>query len=85
MVCYLEDTPRHSLFALADPGGATGIHPPTGSNSFIFAYVFTEKHPRRRSVPPQWLSAPSTGNPGSATGLSVSFLQNGFTKNCMNW
>ena len=26
--------------------------PPTGSNSLIFAYIFTEKHPRRRSAPP---------------------------------
>ena len=34
--------------------------PPTGSNSFIFAYVFAKKCPHRRSappygsVPPQW-------------------------------
>ena len=48
-------------YSLADPGGATGAHPPpTGSNSFIFTYVFTEKHPCQRlappnvSAPPQW-------------------------------
>ena len=29
--------------ALADPGGAASARPPTGSNSFIFAYLFTEK------------------------------------------
>ena len=37
---------------LADPGVATGARPPTGSNSFIFACVFTKKHPRRRLAPP---------------------------------
>ena len=26
--------------------------PPTGPNSFVFAYIFTEKCPRRRSTPP---------------------------------
>ena len=35
---------------LADPGGRA---PPTGSNSFVFAYVFAKKHPRRRLAPPQ--------------------------------
>ena len=48
--------------ALADPkGGAAGAPPPLrmGSNSIIFAYVFTEKHPHRRLVPPpQRLGAP---------------------------
>ena len=41
-------------------GGTTGTHPPpsTGSNSFIFAYVFAKKCPRRRSAPPQRLSVP---------------------------
>ena len=37
-------------------------HARTGPNSFIFAYVSTEKRPCRRSGPP-------TGNPGSATDL----------------
>ena len=32
-----------------------------GPNSFVFAYIFTKKRPRRRSTPPP------TGNPGSAT------------------
>ena len=45
-------------------GGAAGA-PPMGSNSFIFAHVFAEKHPRRRLVPPP------TGNPGSATGFAL--------------
>ena len=44
---------------LADPGGAAGACPPTGSNSFIFTYVFAEKHLRRRSAPPpQQLGTP---------------------------
>ena len=37
--------------------------PPTGSISFVFAYIFAEKCMRRRSAPPP----PPTGNPGSAT------------------
>ena len=57
---------------LADPRGvplACTPSPPTGSNSFIFAYIFAEKCPHRRLVSPQWLSVPpQTGNPGSATG-----------------
>ena len=38
--------------SLADLGGVSGAHPPMGPNSFIFAYIFTEKHPHRRSTPP---------------------------------
>ena len=34
---------------LADLGGCTS--PPMGPNSFVFAYIFTEKHPHRRSTP----------------------------------
>ena len=37
--------------------GACWVHPPTpppptGPNSFIFAYIFAEKHPHRGSTPP---------------------------------
>ena len=33
--------------------GACRAHaPPTGPNSFVFAYIFAEKHPRQRSTPP---------------------------------
>ena len=39
-------------YAVADPGGATGVRPPTGSISFIFAYVFAEKCMCRRLAPP---------------------------------
>ena len=53
-------------FAFADPSrGTAGACPPpppqTVSNSFIFTYVFTEKHlhqksaPPNGSAPPQWL------------------------------
>ena len=47
---------------LADLGGARAERtpPPMGPNSFVFAYIFTEKHLHRRSTPPM-------GNPGSAT------------------
>ena len=39
--------------ALVDPGGAaSACPPPTGSISFVFAYVFAEKCTRRRLVPP---------------------------------
>ena len=56
---YTKELNTCILKPLADPGGAAGTppHPPTGSNSFIFAYVFTEKCLRRRSAPPprpQW-------------------------------
>ena len=55
--------------SLADPGGAAGMPPPpTGSISFVFAYVFMEKCMHQRSVPLLWVSAPPMGNPGSATG-----------------
>ena len=43
--------------------------PPTGPNSFIFAYIFTEKCPGRRPKAPQNGSAPPTGNPGSGPAL----------------
>ena len=47
------DTKELTLDALADPGaGVPGARPPTGPNSFIFAYIFAEKHPRQGSTPP---------------------------------
>ena len=49
--------------ALADPGGATGTRPPTGSISFVFAYVFTKKCTWQRLVPPQCVSAPNVSAP----------------------
>ena len=49
-------------------GGAGGVPspPPTGSNSFVFAFIFAKKHPHQRSVPPP-ARRPPMGNPGSAT------------------
>ena len=44
-------------------GGAGCTPPPMGPNSFVFAYIFTEKRLRRRCTPPP------TGNPGSATDI----------------
>ena len=52
-------------------GGVPDARPPMGSNSFIFAYIFTEKCPRRRSTPPLTGACPPTGNPGSATDMEV--------------
>ena len=46
---------------LADLGGRARRTPPYGTQFFRFAYIFTEKCPRWRSMPP-------TGNPGSTTG-----------------
>ena len=43
---------------LADLGGAAGARPPTGSNSFIFTYIFAKKYPHRRLAPPNSLVPP---------------------------
>ena len=41
--------------------------PPTGPNSFVFTYVFTEKHLcQGLAPPPTGLAPPPMGNPGSA-------------------
>ena len=52
-------------------GGTAGAcPPPTGSISFIFACIFTEKCTHQRLVPPPNGSVPSPmGNPGPATVL----------------
>ena len=57
--------------ALEDLGGgrAGNTPPPMGPNSFVFTYIFTEKHPHRGSTPPTG-PRPPTGNPGSATVLN---------------
>ena len=39
---------------LADPEGTASACPPTGSNSFIFAFVFVKNRMHRRSVAPPW-------------------------------
>ena len=41
--------------------GRAGAYPPTGPNSFVFAYIFTEKCPCRRKTPPQNGSKPPYG------------------------
>ena len=46
-------------------GGVPGARPPTGPNSFIFAYIFTEKCPRWRPKPPKMGPRPPMENPGS--------------------
>ena len=45
-----------------------GTRPPTAPNSFVFAYIFTENHPRRALAPLTGLPHIPTGNPGSSTG-----------------
>ena len=50
--------------------------PPTGPNSFVFTYVFTEKHLcQRLAPPPTRVGAPPTENPGSAPGTHITFLK----------
>ena len=50
--------PKHinyqcAIFAVADLHTKNSSpRPPTAPNSFIFAYIFTKKCPRRRSTPP---------------------------------
>ena len=49
------------LWLLDSIGGSRGRAqhtPPTGPNSFVFAYIFSKKHPRQRSMPPWWVHAP---------------------------
>ena len=41
-----------------DPGESHRRPPPTGPSSFIFAYIFTEKHPHRRLAHHQRVGAP---------------------------
>ena len=48
-------------------GRARRTPPHMEPNSFVFAYIFTEKCPRQRSMPPLTGARPPTGNPGSAT------------------
>ena len=60
---YFESVVRHWWIQ-----GVLPVHaPPTGSNSFIFAYIFAKKHACQRSAHPQWVSTPLMENPGSAT------------------
>ena len=60
---------RISTISIGGSRGACPVHaPPTGPNSFVFTYIFAEKHPCRRSMPPlMGPRPPPTGNPGSAT------------------
>ena len=62
---------KGTFTALVDPGRGACWHAPspaTGSNSFIFAYVFAKiaRVGGRRPSPPM-AGRPPTGNPGSAT------------------
>ena len=50
--------------------------PPTGPNSFVFTYVFTEKCLcQRLAPPPMRVGTPPMGNPGSAPALLAPWLQ----------
>ena len=65
---------EYKIYLTTNSGGSTYKSfrrpppPPTGPNSFVFTYVFTEKcRCRRLTPPPTRVSAPPpTGNPGSA-------------------
>ena len=59
------------MATLADLGGVRRVRPPTGPNSFIFAYIFTEKGLRRRFTSPNGSTPPFTGNSGFTTGLGL--------------
>ena len=48
--------------SVVDPRGCCWHAPPTGPNSFVFAYVSAQKWPHRRSAPPTGRSPPM-GNP----------------------
>ena len=64
VVAVAVDMVRHRnfIFVVNIIGGSGGMcqrmPPPTGPNSFIFAYIFTEKCPRWRPKPPQNGSMP---------------------------
>ena len=49
-----SETSKQSLSIGGSRGGVPGARPPPpmGPNSFVFAYIFTEKCPHRRSTPP---------------------------------
>ena len=49
-------------------GGMLGTCPPVGPNSFVFAYIFVEKHPHQGSTPHNGSMPPPMGNPRSAIG-----------------
>ena len=46
--CHTHD----KNITLADLGGVPGARPPMGPNSFVFAYIFSKKHPCWRTMPP---------------------------------
>ena len=75
-------------------GGAAGAPPPTGSISFVFAYVFVKKYTCRRLAPPPPPTGrrpPPTGNPGSATDylhsyeLYYSKVHGKLKRHCKKW
>ena len=68
MYYYSPDT---SQVPLVDPGVCPAHATPVGPNSFVFAYIFVEKHPCWKSTPPLMGPRPPTGNPGSATGFNT--------------
>ena len=55
----LSQTKSPMLIGGSGGGGGVPAHaPPTGPNSFMFTYIFTEKCPRWRPKPPQNGSTP---------------------------
>ena len=68
-------------WALADLRGGM---PPYGTNFFfIFAYIFKEKHPRRRSTPRLTDPSPPMGNPGSVTAGGSIFILGKTCSDCI--
>ena len=66
------ETARYCI-PLADPGGRRQHTPlpPNRIQFFHFHICFCQKAPMSEVSAPQWLGAPQTGNPGSATDSSI--------------
>ena len=58
--------------SLADLGGVPGARPPYGTQFFCFCIHFCQKAPVSEVHAPQMGPRPPTGNPGSATAVTIS-------------
>ena len=63
-----KTTGHYVVVTIGGSRGRAGRTPPMGPNSFVYAHIFTEKHPRWSSTPPLMGACLPTGNPGSITG-----------------
>ena len=63
-------------------GSATSAHPPQGSNSFVFAYVFAKKCPHQRLALADLGGVPSACPPMGPNSFIFTYI---FTKKCPCW